>query len=174
MTRLRAGRSGVWIPVGTRNICCLQNARIDLGVHSTLYWIRNGVVFRNLKLTAYHSLSLTLRKSGAIPPHSMCTLMACTGTPVRVPCTQRGRVLMDLQLAPTFWPRKEPLPAADIRSSVMQLVDSSWNVMTHGDAREGTWRGKMVNGVGSQYLLHYLGTWCIQHYYRWWAHLGCR
>jgi len=34
--------------------------------------------------------------------------------------------------------------------------------------------GKLANGVGSQYPSHYLGTWCIQHYYRWYAHLGCQ
>jgi len=33
-------------------------------------------------------------------------------------------------------------------------------------------KGKLANGVGSQYSSHYLGTWCIQHYYRWCAHLG--
>jgi hypothetical protein len=25
-----------------------------------------------------------------------------------------------------------------------------------------------------RYSSHYLGTWCIQHYYRWYAHLGCQ
>ena len=45
--------------------------------------------------------------------------------------------------------------------------------MAHGDAREGKWRGKLANAVGSQYPSHYLGTRCIQHYYRWCAHLGC-
>ena len=30
----------------------------------------------------------------------------------------------------------------------------------------------LANAVGSQYPSHYLGTWCIQHYYRWCAHLG--
>ena len=44
-------------------------------------------------------------------------------------------------------------------------VDSNWNVMEHGDAREGKWKEKLA--VGSQYPSHYLGTWCIQHYYRW-------
>ena len=34
-------------------------------------------------------------------------------------------------------------------------------------------KGKLVNRAGSQYSSHYLGTWCIQHYYRWCAHLGC-
>jgi len=38
---------------------------------------------------------------------------------------------------------------------------------------EGEVKGKLANGVGSQYSSHYLGTWCIQHYYGWCAHLGC-
>jgi hypothetical protein len=37
----------------------------------------------------------------------------------------------------------------------------------HGGAREGKWRWKLANAVGSQYPSHYLGTRCIQHYYRW-------
>jgi len=32
----------------------------------------------------------------------------------------------------------------------------------------GKVNGKLANGVGSRYPSHYLGTWCIQHYYRWW------
>jgi len=32
----------------------------------------------------------------------------------------------------------------------------------------------LANAVGSQYPSHYLETWCIQHYYRWCAHLGCQ
>jgi len=35
-------------------------------------------------------------------------------------------------------------------------------------------KGKLVNGVCSQYSSHYLGTCCIQHYYRWCAHFGWR
>ena len=38
----------------------------------------------------------------------------------------------------------------------------------------GEVKGKLANGVGSQYSSHYLGTWCIQHYYRWCANLGCQ
>jgi hypothetical protein len=30
----------------------------------------------------------------------------------------------------------------------------------------GEVKGKLANGVGSQYPSHYLGTWYIQHYYR--------
>jgi len=33
---------------------------------------------------------------------------------------------------------------------------------------------KLAKGVGSQYSSHYLGTWCIQHYYRRCAQLGCQ
>ena len=38
----------------------------------------------------------------------------------------------------------------------------------------GEVKGKLANGVTSQYPSHYLGTWCIQHYCRWCAHLGCQ
>jgi len=39
--------------------------------------------------------------------------------------------------------------------------------MAHGDAQGGVEvKGKLANGVDSQYSSHYLGTWCIQHYYR--------
>jgi hypothetical protein len=31
-------------------------------------------------------------------------------------------------------------------------------------------RGKPANRTSSQYSSHYLGKWCIQHYYRWCAH----
>jgi hypothetical protein len=42
------------------------------------------------------------------------------------------------------------------------------------DAREGEVKGKLAKWVGSQYSSHYLGIWCIQHYYSWCAHLGCQ
>jgi len=38
----------------------------------------------------------------------------------------------------------------------------------------GEVKGKHASGVDSQYSSHYLGTWCIQHYYRWCAPLGCQ
>ena len=39
-------------------------------------------------------------------------------------------------------------------SSLQLGVDSSWNVMAH----DGEVKGKLVNGVGSQYSSHYLRT----------------
>jgi len=60
-----------------------------------------------------------------------------------------------------------------IASVIYFVLGSSWNVMAHGDARVGKWRGNWrMEWVAS--TLHYLGTWCIQHYYRWCAHLGCQ
>ena len=70
--------------------------------------------------------------------------------------------------------KKISLPLLISLSLTQPILDSSWNVLAHGDAREGNWRGKLANGVGSQYPSHYLGTWCIHHYYRWCAHLGCQ
>ena len=48
--------------------------------------------------------------------------------------------------------------------------------LKHDGTRCRTWgevKRKLANGVGSQYPSHYHGTWCIQHYYRWCAHLDC-
>ena len=42
-------------------------------------------------------------------------------------------------------------------------VEMWWHAVTQG----GEVKGKLTNGVGSQYPSLYLGTWCIQHYYRW-------
>ena len=54
------------------------------------------------------------------------------------------------------------------------LLDSSLNVTAHGDAQEGKWRGNWRMQWVASTTSHYLGTWCIQHYYRWCAHLGCQ
>ena len=56
-----------------------------------------------------------------------------------------------------------------------QSSDSTAQLKCDGTRRRtvGEVKGKLANGVGSQYSSHYLGTWCIQHYYRWCAHLGC-
>ena len=47
-------------------------------------------------------------------------------------------------------------------------VETWWHTVTQG----GELKGKLANWVGSQYSSHYLGTLCIQHHYRWCAHLG--
>ena len=43
----------------------------------------------------------------------------------------------------------------------LQLKRDGTRLRTGGEVK-----GKMANGVGDQYPSHYLGTWCIQNYYR--------
>ena len=65
----------------------------------------------------------------------------------------------------------------DFNDTVSWLLLRKWATVRVQLNRDGTrWhtggevKGKLANGVGSQYSSHYLGTWCIQHYYRWCAH----
>jgi len=54
-------------------------------------------------------------------------------------------------------------------SCILQLKCDGTRWRAGGEVKE-----KLANGVGSQYFSHYFGTWCIQHYYRWCAQLGCQ
>jgi hypothetical protein len=57
------------------------------------------------------------------------------------------------------------------------MLESRWNVIAHGDSTGGKVKGKLSNGVDSQYISHYLETWCMQrhyHHYPWCTHLGCQ
>jgi hypothetical protein len=60
------------------------------------------------------------------------------------------------------------------RKGYHTVVDCIWNVMAHSDAREGKWRGNWEMDWVASTPSCYLGTWRIQHYYRWCAHLGCQ
>ena len=46
-------------------------------------------------------------------------------------------------------------------AKMVQLKRDGTRLRTGGEVK-----GKLANGVGSQYPSHYIGTWCIQHYYR--------
>ena len=59
--------------------------------------------------------------------------------------------------------KPESVPACVIPYGRLQLKCDGTRWRTGGEVK-----GKLANGVGSQYPLLYLGTWCIQHYYRWW------
>ena len=54
-------------------------------------------------------------------------------------------------------------------SSIVLLKCDGTRRRTGGEVKR-----KLANAVGSQYPSHYLRTWCIQHYYRACAHLGCQ
>jgi hypothetical protein len=58
--------------------------------------------------------------------------------------------------------------------TLCMFVESSWNLMAHGNAREEKWRGNWLMEWVASTSSYYLGTWCIQHYYRWCAHLSCQ
>ena len=84
-------------------------------------------------------------------------------------------------LAKQFQHQNWPIQLAFLLATVCKIFFSSLTLCIDQLKRDGTrWRmggevkGKMVNGLGTQYSSHYLGTWCIQHYYRWSAHLGCQ
>ena len=65
-----------------------------------------------------------------------------------------------------------------LRSNIVMCDMFGCKVQLKGD--DTRWRtggevnGKLANGVCSQYPSHYLGTCCVQHYYRWCAHLSCQ
>ena len=66
-----------------------------------------------------------------------------------------------------------------LTSSTDLLVDGSEDgvQLKRGGTRwrtGGEVKGKLANGVATQYPSHFLGTWCIQHYYRRCAHFGCQ
>ena len=62
-------------------------------------------------------------------------------------------VVSGLLQAPTALP-----PGKNYRRVQLKCNGTRWR--TGGEVK-----GKLANGVGSQYPSHYLGTWCIQHYY---------
>jgi hypothetical protein len=67
---------------------------------------------------------------------------------------------------------RQPLTQWQNPTSEMTLIPVEMWLHTVTQGGEVKWT--LANGVGSQYSSHYLGTWCIQHYYRWCAHLGCQ
>ena len=77
------------------------------------------------------------------------------------------RYANDLVLLP-----EEPVSCKSVRT-INRLHDTVHDrarvLLKYGGTRRrtgGEVKGKLENAVGSQYPSHYLGTWCIQHYYR--------
>jgi len=83
--------------------------------------------------------------------------MYCTITVCRLNYTARkGTAIREEKI------RKEVQEnnSAPVRGRVQMKCDGTWR-RTGGEVR-----GKLANGVGSQYSSQFLGTRCIQHYYR--------
>jgi len=96
-----------------------------------------------------------------MPSHASCLYGKCIA---HVSCTNFGRNVCDLDSFPT-----SSSPPAKCRCIRLQLKCDGTRWRTGGEVK-----GKLANGVGSQYLSHYLGTRCTQHYYSWCAHHGCQ
>jgi len=78
VTRLRAGRSAVWIPVQAKEFSFLQNPQTDCVAHSASRATSTGVLSRALNTYLY--LVQRLRISGAIPLFPIYIFMECSGT----------------------------------------------------------------------------------------------
>jgi hypothetical protein len=84
-TKLRAGRTGVRIPAGTRDLSLLQNVYTCSGAHLACYSVGTGVIYwgkrgRCMKLTTHLDLAPKFIMSGDIPLLRLYVLMALTGT----------------------------------------------------------------------------------------------
>ena len=75
---------------------------------------------------------------------------------------------------PSNTPPNSPTCTATHFYGVMELSRLQLKCDDTRRSTGGEVKGKLANGVGSQYSSHYLGTWCIRHYYHWCAHLGCQ
>ena len=100
-----------------------------------------------------------------------------TGLQQRVDCNQNYCVLrvavgyqLPLSKTDDFLRLKKTLTlrVETHSSQTKQLDKSRLHLKRDGTRRRtgGEVKGKLVNGVGSQYPSRYLGTLCIQHYYR--------
>jgi len=107
-------------------------------------------------------------------------------------CLQESSCYWCIGIHVMFFGLRSPRRERVLTIPALRPWDVKWNTTcsckscSHVDCRlqlkfDGTrWctggevKGKLANGVGSQYPSHYFGTWCIRHYYRWCAHLGCQ
>jgi len=92
--------------------------------------------------------------------HGMCHVSATTIRAINIYPLLTTHALFQLPLRPV---------SLEATWGRLQLKCDGTRWRTGGEVK-----GKLANGVGSQYPSHYLGTWCIQHYYRRYAHIGCQ
>jgi hypothetical protein len=87
VTRLRAGRSRVWIPAGDRRFCLLQNLQTSSVAFPASYSMETWVFFPGgrawdwgLGLATHLNLVPRLRMGGSIPPLPLYEFVACIRT----------------------------------------------------------------------------------------------
>jgi len=152
----------------TTNVVIQQHSRkllmMDILMSETCWAHKKwNKIARDIKLVFYYStVIITFAKTCSWPFQSQHYIPDASLMGVlhfRFPTVDISHQLVRVWIWPFYW------YVVSTYCDSCWLVESSWNVMAQGDAREG--KGKLANGVGSQYPSHYLGTWCIQHYNRW-------
>ena len=145
-------------------------------------------------LNLMNDLTTLLQDRGSAPAQSrsMTSAVALQQQRIKRIC-HRTRTYVMVSLSPrlgiTLWTEKIRTTDGNIFDKNSWTADRRWCTTRHHEDStckfhlkcDGTrWRtggevkGKMANGMGSQYSSHYLGIWCIQHYYCWCPHLGCQ
>jgi hypothetical protein len=163
----------VVIPYRRFGICCSETS-----VRNYHYSLRNDPEERSSQLLRGGSMKSWI---GGLVDHRACQVILETGQ-IFVTCSGfepwvSQPVAPLLHQLPCFiiavYTRARSAPRIAASSSDawcrVQLKCDGTRWRTGGEVK-----GKLANGVGSQYPLHHLGTWCTQHYYRWCAHLGPR
>jgi hypothetical protein len=93
----------------------------------------------------------------------------CIGGVEAITSTQVGRELLtDLRLCGPQ-SRYENSDREKVSCAFEHKIDGVTVQLKCDGTRLGTGgevKGKLANAVSSKYSSHYLGTWCIQHYYR--------
>jgi len=108
---------------------------------------------------------IILGGGGRIPPLKVYHLLFLSQVHLFSSTIQRQTWLINE--TPRIRTPRGKLTAAPLGRVQLKCDGTRWH--TGGDVK-----GKLANGVCSQYPSHYLATWFIQHYYRWCAHLGCQ
>ena len=119
----------------------------------------------------YSSVGIVTRYGVDVPGFELCL-----GQDLLYPSTPDTRPkLLPVQWTPAFFfffagvklPRPRGGLSTPSRADVVYVL-CRVQLKCDGTSRrtESEVKGKLASGVGSQYSSHYLGTWCIQHYYR--------
>ena len=109
------------------------------------------------------------RNPPAFPPGAavFVSITGCPARTVRVSNASGGKKIVSITSISVVESTQPPIQRVPGIRLQLKCDGTRWR--TGGEVK-----GKLVNGVGSQYSSHYLGTWCIQHYYRRCAQLGCQ
>jgi len=146
-----------------RNLCPTTKVHgvwVQTTFQSTLWWV--CTIRQEL---ACHELS---NRTSLLISISTCEILSDYHTDTRVLITALRHII---------YPNDVKADGKSVNTTQCHIKRSGRLRLKCGGTRSrtgGEVKGKLANGVGSQYPSHYLGTRCIQYFYRWCAHLGCQ